>query len=453
MTWSSESLPSDWQHVALAEVSSVCRRGRAPAYEGGETVVINQKCVRRETEVDLGFTKRTNEQTKPLPDWAVLRDGDILVNSTGSGTLGRVAWLRQVPHRMTADTHVAIVRPRQELIRPAYLGWYLHSLQPLFEEMATGSTNQKELRPADLQAVRVPLPSLDEQDRIVLELEKHLTTVEFGMRGLAAARRGRTLYRRAVLQAALGQSVAFPKANGDAHGSALPALPAGWEWSTVAEEGHAQLGRMLNKERSSGPHMRPYLRVANVLDDRLDLSDVKQMDFPPDEYERYQLQPGDILLNEGQSPELLGRPAMYRGELPGVCFQKTLLRFQAGGRVNPEFALLVFLHYLYAGRFRRESRITTGIGHLTGVRFAAMEFPVAPLDEQLQIVARVRRQLAAADELDVTLEAGEADGRTLRASLLRDAFCGQLVRGAARQAPAGSETPSRNTDRAVLIRE
>ena len=149
MSGSHRTLPRDWAEVTLTDITSVCRRGRAPSYEGGETVVVNQKCVRHETDVDLGFSKLTNEETKSLPDWAVLQEGDILVNSTGTGTLGRVAWLRRVPHRMTADTHVAIVRPRQELVRPAYLGWYLHSLQPLFEDMATGSTNQKELRPAE----------------------------------------------------------------------------------------------------------------------------------------------------------------------------------------------------------------------------------------------------------------------------------------------------------------
>ena len=74
--------------------------------------------------------------------------------------------------------------------------------------------------------------------------------------------------------------------------------------------------------------MRPYLRVANVYEDRLDLSDVKQMNFTPNEYETFHLRDGDILLNEGQSIELVGRPAMYRGEVPGACFQNTLVRFR-----------------------------------------------------------------------------------------------------------------------------
>lgn len=68
-----------------------------------------------------------------------------------------------------------------------------------------------------------------------------------------------------------------------------------------------------------------------------------------------------MLLNEGQTPELLGRPAMYRGEPPGVAFTDSLIRFNAGERVDPEFALLVFRRHMRAGRFKRESRITTNI--------------------------------------------------------------------------------------------
>src|SRR5437773_7606503 len=62
-------------------------------------------------------------------------------------------------------------------------------------------------------------------------------------------------------------------------------------------------------------HMRPYLRVANVYEDRLDLRDVKQMNFTPEEFATYALRSGDILLNEGQSPELVGRSEEHTSEL------------------------------------------------------------------------------------------------------------------------------------------
>jgi type I restriction enzyme S subunit len=74
--------------------------------------------------------------------------------------------------------------------------------------------------------------------------------------------------------------------------------------------------------------MRPYLRVANVFENRIDISDVLEMNFTPEEFEVYALEYGDILLNEGQSLELVGRPAMFKNEIEGACFQNTLVRFR-----------------------------------------------------------------------------------------------------------------------------
>src|SRR5713226_6352427 len=84
--------------------------------------------------------------------------------------------------------------------------------------------------------------------------------------------------------------------SGSEGGSALPELPTGWVWARVDEAGSVQLGRQRAPRYHFGNHMRPYLRVANVYEDRLDLSSVLEMDFDPDEYETYRLEPGDILL-------------------------------------------------------------------------------------------------------------------------------------------------------------
>jgi type I restriction enzyme, S subunit len=121
---------------------------------------------------------------------------------------------------------------------------------------------------------------------------------------------------------------------GDAKG--LSELPAGWVWARVSDVGDVKLGRQRSPEHHDGPHMRPYLRVANVYENRIDLSDVLRMNFSPEEFETYELRYGDILLNEGQSLEWVGRPAMYRDELPGACFQNTLVRFRSSPAVIPE---------------------------------------------------------------------------------------------------------------------
>src|SRR5690606_2583858 len=107
----------------------------------------------------------------------------------------------------------------------------------------------------------------------------------------------------------------------------------------------------------------------------------------------------------GQSPELVGRPAMYRDEIPGCCYQKTLIRFRSAAGVLPAWALTVFRSYLHSGRFRRSASITTSIAHLAAERFLTIEFPVPPQEEQEAIVEAVEAQLSVIDHLEADLEA------------------------------------------------
>lgn len=202
-------------------------------------------------------------------------------------------------------------------------------------------------------------------------------------------------------------------------------LPIGWAWTTVAEAGRVQLGRQRAPRYHTGPNMRPYLRVANVFEDRIDTSDVKTMNFDPEDYEMYRLKPGDILLNEGQSPEFLGRPAMYRGEPADTCFTNSLIRFQAHPGVLSEWALIVFRAYMHNGRFRRESRITTNIAHLSAARLKEVEFPVPPLAEQKRIAGVLE------SALQYVVKSRQSAQRALRlAEASREALIQSAVAGA-----------------------
>lgn len=134
-----------------------------------------------------------------------------------------------------------------------------------------------------------------------------------------------------------------------------------------------------------------------------------------------------MLLNEGQTPDRLGRPAIYRGDPPEVAFTNSLLRFVANDRVLPEFALLVFRRHMHAGRFKRESRITTNIAHLSASRLKPIEFPIPSLDEQSKIVAHAKEYFDEAKRFKVQLDAVSMRNAQLRRSLLAAAFDGRLT--------------------------
>ena len=173
--------------------------------------------------------------------------------------------------------------------------------------------------------------------------------------------------------------------------------------------------------------MRQYLRVANVFEDRIDFTDLKKMNFPPDEFDTYLLRAGDILLNEGQSPELVGRPALYRGEVGDLCFQNHLIRFRASDHIDPEFALLVFRYYLHAGIFRQIARWSTNIANMGLMRFRSLPFPVPPLEEQARIVAEARRMLDVNAAQISSVEGSLARLPEFERELLAAAVAGELA--------------------------
>ena len=154
-----------FDEVKLSEVASYISRGITPSYtEDNGIMVINQKCIRNGA-LSLRDARMHNTGKKKVPSEKTIKRWDILVNSTGTGTLGRVA---QVTDEVdaTVDSHVTIVRPNDN-IDPLFLGYAVKWRQPYIEALAEGSTGQTELsrhRLAD--EITIPLPPITIQRQI-----------------------------------------------------------------------------------------------------------------------------------------------------------------------------------------------------------------------------------------------------------------------------------------------
>ncbi|MDD5388923.1 MAG: restriction endonuclease subunit S [Gallionellaceae bacterium] len=365
----------------------------------------------------------------------------------------------RVRGRFWVNNHAHVLKAIDGISYYRFIEGYLNAFD--YEGYISGSTRLK-LTQAAMRSIPIRLAPYDEQTRIADKLDAVLARVDacrdrldrvpatlkrFRQAVLAAATSGKLTEDWRADQVARMQpqaesgNVARDAAELRYHVTPTPdsaalhpgdraldiGLPKTWRVCQIKNAGRIQLGRQRSPKFHTGASMRPYLRVQNVFEDRLDLSDVMKMDFPGQDIERYELHPGDILLNEGQSPEYLGRPAMYRGELPGACFTNTLIRFQAYSHVQPDFALLVFRHHMHSGRYRSEGTITTNIAHLGAGRFGNVEFPLPPLDEQSEIVRRVESLFSYADRLEARYKTARAQVEKLTPALLAKAFRGELV--------------------------
>ena len=149
--------------VKLKEITSYISRGITPDYVDEGLCVINQKCVRN-NKISYAPSRCTS-LTKKVPKEKMLKRGDILINSTGTGTLGRVAY-KDDDLESTFDGHVTVLRVSDE-INSRYINYYLNELQSQLENLGLGSTNQLELYAKEIVKIKIDLPDITIQNKIV----------------------------------------------------------------------------------------------------------------------------------------------------------------------------------------------------------------------------------------------------------------------------------------------
>lgn len=459
-----------WTRVRLADVCSVLNGFPFSSKEfkptGGTPLIRIRDVLRGGT--DTHFVGDYEAQF-------LVEHGDLVVGMDGDFNcalwMGKRALLNQRVCKLTPDE-----RYYEKRLLVQVLPGYLSAINS-----KTSAITVKHLSSKTIADIPLPLPPKPEQAKLADAIESYFTRLDDVVATLERVRRNLKRYRASVLQAAVeGRLVPSEAELASAEGrnyehasvllerilanrrrrweeaelakiqakgkvpkddkwkakykepdapnsSDLPRLPEGWCWTRIDHAGRVQLGRQRSPAHHTGAYMRPYLRVANVFEDRIDTRDVMSMNFTAKEFEIYRLRFGDILLNEGQSPHLVGRPAMYRDEVPGACFTNSLVRFQVSQGVDPRFALNVFLAQLHMRRYLRIAQITTNIAHLGAGRFAEIEFPLPPSAEQSRIADEVDRLMTTTYAALASVESELARVGRLRQSILKWAFEGKLV--------------------------
>ena len=198
-------------------------------------------------------------------------------------------------------------------------------------------------------------------------------------------------------------------------------IPEDWCLRPVSDMGEVITGKALAVDGLGEP--RPYLRTKNVFDGRIDIDGVLSMPMTDEQFRQFMLKEGDVLLNEGQSLELVGRCAIYGGEYPGPCaIQNQLLRFRAHAGVSGLFASHLYRYCQQKGVFARVALQTTSIAHLGGTRFEQLLLPWPPTEgEQCAIAAALSDVDALLDGLDRLI----AKKRDLKQAAMQQLLTGQ----------------------------
>ena len=194
-------------------------------------------------------------------------------------------------------------------------------------------------------------------------------------------------------------------------------IPKSWEWARLGNVSTSLLGKTLNRAKNRGVY-KPYLRSVNVYWLEIKLSDIKEMKFEEPELEKYALSKGDVLVYEGGEA---GRAAVWNGEVEGIYYQNALHRVRFFGTIDPNYFVLALCSDFNNGRLESYCTGVT-IKHLTSKRLAKYCFPLPPLAEQRNIVAKVDELMGLCDRLEESLTIGSDVRGRLLGALLNEAL-------------------------------
>ncbi|MBI1399706.1 restriction endonuclease subunit S [Hyphomonas sp.] len=408
------TLPEGWARTTLGNVHTINPRHPKDVDKKQTISFVPMLAVSEQTGLISDAEERVLEQV--WTGYTHFRNGDVLfAKITPCMENGKIAVASDLTNGLGCGTTEFHVLRSIGATEPKLVWYYLrdYSFRTNAERSMTGAVGQRRVPKSYLEEHSFLLPPLAEQRRIVEKLDALNAHSRAAATALTRIETLISRYKTAVLGAAF-----------DPDGIGAESR---WQERTIAEVGDVALGRQRSPKDHQGPHMRPYIRAANITWDGLDLSDVKKMNFSPSEFEVFQLQPGDVLVNEGSgSAKEVGKPAIWRGEIENCCFQNTTIR------IRPKQCTSQYLYYylLFCARSMRFVRETQGVNiHHIGKRGLA-EFPIPlpeSLEKQAEIVARIEAAFAQIENLTRATATARVRISTLDRAILARAFKGKLV--------------------------
>ena len=302
------------------------------------------------------------------------------------------------------DTAFGIV-PGPELL-PKFLYYFCRHFN--FKDLDK-STTIPSLAKRDLLAIKMVVPSLPEQERIVARIEELFSELDKAVETLNTTKQQLAVYRQAVI------TTSFPELTSS----------NSVRLDEIAEiSGGITKGRDLSQQKTI---TLPYLRVANVQNGYLDLSQMKDIEIKLNEVDKYLLQEGDVLYTEGGDRDKLGRGTVWKNEIPRCVHQNHVFK----ARLNQERALPQYVAYwsmsVYArDYFFKKGKQSVNLASINKTVLSALILPMPSLEEQASIINNIESRLSVCDQIEKTIEQSIQQAEALRQSILKQAFEGRL---------------------------
>jgi type I restriction enzyme S subunit len=444
-------IPESWAEARILEITERLSRGKSPKYDDkGRAFTLNQRCIYWDGIKIENVRPVSDEWFDEIENDARVRQGDVLVNSTGTGTLGRVACFNiDGENRFIPDSHVTLIRFRKP-IYPIFFSYFFRSSvgQESINAAVTGSTNQIELNRSRFSETKLPIPPLGEQKRIVAKIESCFSKIDAIEKSVDTAETLLKKYRESLLAKAFrGELV--PQDPKDEPASKLLErirterdkssdgkkrkkdelppidpdeipfeIPKSWEWVRLGELDTATGNTP--KDNGQFDHDFPFFKPADFSYDG-PISIGKSNDLTAENYNSRTVDAGTVMLvcigaTLGKSGVVTKKGA-YNQQINSISTEPHIL---------PEYLCLwlrtrSFQHNLWKG----VSSTTLPIVNKSDM--GNLLFPLAPFAQQKLIVETIRDRLSKMESVLDYFTLARKSVVQHRSAILNQAFSGRLV--------------------------
>lgn len=410
------SLPSDWGNVSLADLIVEAKNGLASGERSDSGVCqVRMNNVDTEGHLDLNSLIRIPTKNGEIAEFS-LQAGDVLFNNTNSTQLvGKSALFPGHAEPVLFSNHFTRLRCDRDRLEPTYFARWLTKQQKahVFEGLCNRWVNQSSVRKEALLKLTIPLPHKGDPTKSLAE-QRRIATILDKTDSIRCKRRRLVGVSNECVPSIF--SATFHKWL-DQPSNVMPQLgdPALAEVVSGVTK-----GRHFNGQATVTV---PYIRVANVQDGYLDLSEIKTIEALPSDVQSLRLQHSDILMTEGGDFDKLGRGAMYEADIQDCIHQNHVFRVRCNrSRLLPIYFATYIRTPFAKAYFLRCAKKTSNLASINMTQLRALPVACPPIDlqkrfeKEVEVIHRVKRQqVELADHAD-----------DLFGSLVQRAFRGEL---------------------------
>ena len=405
-------VPESWECCHVSDIFELNPKNNVP--DDTQSGFIPMACV------DDGFGYAHSFETRPWGEirkgYSHFQNGDIGIAKISPCFENRKSTIfYDLPNGIGAGTTELTVL-RGHCVNIEFYLYLFQSEWYIFEgtKEFKGVVGQQRVNKEIFTTLLIPLPPIEEQNRIVTEIKKWfslidtLETAKEDLQESIAQAKSKILdlaiHGRLVPQD-LNDEPAIellkrinPKFTPCDNAHDTNQLPKSWCWATLGNIFQHNTGKALNKSDSLEGTLKPYLTTSNVYWDSFDFTEVKQMYFKDSEIDKCTVQKGDLLVCEGGD---IGRAAIWNYD-HDICIQNHIHRLRAKGMIDHRLYLYVLMLYKWTDKIHGKG---IGLQGLSSGLLDKLIIPVSPYNEQKRIVAKIEELFAVLDEIQKSIEA------------------------------------------------